>query len=150
MQQANHYQHHSPEKSALWIYFQKEFTYEEFCGHLFRSRAFNEEGTFVALEGEEVIGFTCGWIKKEDEEVEIREGYDEFGNKLVVVYETKDEVYDVIVNKYLKKDETITFTKEENGCWYYTSSNGVDEYIYCIDDPLIRVKSTYRVNIPVK
>lgn len=86
--------------------------------------------------------------KKDDkEEVEVREGYDEFGNKLVVVYETKEEVYDVIVNNYLKKGETITETREENGCWYYPSSNGVDEYFYCIDDPIIRVKSVYSVKI---
>lgn len=86
--------------------------------------------------------------KKDDkEEVEVREGYDEFGNKLVVVYETKEEVYDVIVNNYLKKGETITETREENGCWYYPSSNGVDEYFYCIDDPVIRVKSVYSVKI---
>lgn len=86
--------------------------------------------------------------KKDDkEEVEVREGYDEFGNKLVVVYETKEEVYDVIVNNYLKKGETITETREENGCWYYPSSNGVDEYFYCIEDPVIRVKSVYSVKI---
>ena len=86
--------------------------------------------------------------KKDDkEEVEVREGYDEFGNKLVVVYETKEEVYDVIVNNYLKKGETITETREENGWWYYPSSNGVDEYFYCIDDPVIRVKSVYSVKI---
>lgn len=86
--------------------------------------------------------------KKDDkEEVEVREGYDEFGNKLVVVYETKEEVYDVIVNNYLKKGETITEIREENGCWYYPSSNGVDEYFYCIDDPVIRVKSVYSVKI---
>lgn len=85
--------------------------------------------------------------KDDEEEVEVREGYDEFGNKLVVVYETKEEVYDVIVNNYLKKGETITETREENGCWYYPSSNGVDEYFYCIDDPIIRVKSVYSVKI---
>lgn len=85
--------------------------------------------------------------KDDEEEVEVREGYDEFGNKLVVVYETKEEVYDVIVNNYLKKGETITETREENGCWYYPSSNGVDEYFYCIDDPVIRVKSVYSVKI---
>lgn len=85
--------------------------------------------------------------KDDEEEVEVREGYDEFGNKLVVVYETKEEVYDVIVNNYLKKGETITETREENGCWYYPSSNGVDEYFYCIDDPVIRVKSVYSIKI---
>ena len=87
---------------------------------------------------------------KKDDEVEVKEGYDEFGNKLLVVYETKEEVYDVITNEYLKKGETITFTKEEEGCWYYTCSNGVDEFIYCIDDPVIRVKSTYVMDIPAK
>ena len=32
--------------------FFKEFTYEGFCSHLFKSSAFNADGTFVALEGD--------------------------------------------------------------------------------------------------
>lgn len=88
--------------------------------------------------------------KDDNEEAEVKEGYDEFGNKLVVVYNTKEEVYDVIVNNYLKKGEIITETREENGCWYYPSSNGVDEYFYCIDDPIIRVKSSYTMSIDRK
>ena len=47
--------------------FFKEFTYEEFCGHLFRSRAFNEEGTFIALEGEEVVGFASSMVRPSDD-----------------------------------------------------------------------------------
>ena len=47
--------------------FFKEFSYEEFCGHLFRSRAFNEEGTFVALEGEEVVGFASSMVRPSDD-----------------------------------------------------------------------------------
>lgn len=86
--------------------------------------------------------------KKDDkEEVEVKEGYDEFGNELVVIYNTKEEVYDVITDKYLKKGETISPAREENGCWYYMSSNGIDEYFYCIEDPIIRIKSTYTTDI---
>ena len=87
---------------------------------------------------------------KKDEEVEVKEGYDEFGNRLLVVYETKEEVYDVISNNYLRKGETISPAREENGCWYYASSNGIDVYEYCIDDPIIRVQSTYIYDVPVK
>lgn len=85
---------------------------------------------------------------KKDEEVEVKEGYDEFGNRLLVIYETKEEVYDVISNNYLRKGETISPAREENGCWYYTCSNGIDVYEYCIDDPIIRVQSTYIYDVP--
>ena len=84
---------------------------------------------------------------EDKEEVEVKEGYDEFGNKLVVVYETKDEVRDVIVNEYLKKGETIVSEREEDGCWYYKISNGTEEYFYCIDDPIIRVSETTTITI---
>ena len=77
--------------------------------------------------------------KKDDKEIVVDEEYDEFGNKLLKVYETKEDVYDVIVNNYLDKDEIIVSTREENGCWYYKSSNDKDEYFYCIEDPIIRV-----------
>ena len=89
-------------------------------------------------------------IDNEEEVIEIKDGYDEFGNKIVVVYKTKEEVYDVIVNNYLSSGETISPAREENGCWYYKSSNGIDEYEYCIEDPVIRVNSTYTVNIYAK
>ena len=55
------------EKAITEEDFFKEFTYEEFCGHLFRSRAFNEEGTFVALEGEEVVGFASSMVRPSDD-----------------------------------------------------------------------------------
>ena len=79
--------------------------------------------------------------KKDKEEVENqrKDGYDEFGNKIVVVYDNKDEVYNDIVNEYLADGETITETREENGCWYYKSSNGREEYEYCVAEPVIRV-----------
>ena len=48
---------------------------------------------------------------------------------------------------YLKKGETISPAREENGCWYYMSSNGMDEYEYCINDPIIRVKTTYEIDL---
>lgn len=86
--------------------------------------------------------------KKDDkEQTKVKAGYDEFGNQLLVVYETKEEVYDVITNNYLKKGETISPAREENGCWYYMSSNGMDEYEYCINDPIIRVKTTYEIDL---
>ena len=86
--------------------------------------------------------------KKDDkEEFEIKEGYDEFGNKLVVVYETKEEVYDVITKNYLRPGETISPAREENGCWYYMSSNGVDEYYYCIAEPVIRIITSNEVYV---
>ena len=76
---------------------------------------------------------------KEEVENQRKDGYDEFGNKIVVVYDNKDEVYNVIVNEYLADGETITETREENGCWYYKSSNGREEYEYCVAEPVIRV-----------
>ncbi len=89
--------------------------------------------------------------KKDDkEEVEVKEGYDEFGNKLVVVYNTKEEVYDVITKNYLSSGETISPAREENDCWYYMSSNGIDEYYYCIEEPIIRIRSSYVVEIDNK
>ena len=89
--------------------------------------------------------------KKDDkEEVEIKEGYDEFGNELVVRYNTKEEVYNVITDKYLTNGETISPAREEDGCWYYMSSNGIDEYFYCVDDPIIRIRSTYTVDIGIE
>ena len=86
---------------------------------------------------------------KEDnkEEVDNKDAYDEFGNKIVVVYNSKEEVYDVIVDKYLGRGETIIETREENGCWYYKSSNGKDEYEYCIAEPIIRIYTTEITNI---
>ncbi|MBR6515350.1 MAG: GNAT family N-acetyltransferase, partial [Bacilli bacterium] len=47
--------------------FFKEMTYEEFCGHLFRSRGFNAEGTFVAVVGEELVGFASSMVREMDE-----------------------------------------------------------------------------------
>ena len=85
--------------------------------------------------------------KDSKEEVEVKEEYDEFGNKILTVYETKEEVYDVITKNYLGKGETIVSTREENGCWYYKSSNDKDEYSYCIDDPIIRVTTTEIIKI---
>lgn len=86
--------------------------------------------------------------KKDDtEEVEIKEGYDEFGNELIVIYDTKEEVYNIITEKYLSPGETISPAREENGCWYYMSSNGIDEYFYCIQEPIIRIRSTYEIEI---
>ena len=66
------------------------------------------------------------------------------------MYESKEEVYDVITKNYLSAGETISPAREENGCWYYMSSNGIDEYFYCIDDPIIRVKSGYSMNVDIK
>lgn len=83
--------------------------------------------------------------KKDDEEVVVKEGYDEFGNKLVVRYSSKEEVYDVIVNEYLRKGESITNVRVEENCWYYDISNGVEVYFYCVDDPIIRVIETQKV-----
>lgn len=76
-----------------------------------------------------------------------KKGYDEFGNKIVVPYEGKDAVYNAIVNDYLGEGETIVDTREENGCWYFNSSNGRDEYEYCVDDPVIRVTVRQIINI---
>ena len=74
-----------------------------------------------------------------NEKVSAKEGYDEFGNKIVEVFDSQDAVYNEIVNEYLAEGETILNTKEENGCWYYTSSNGREVYEYCVNDPVIRV-----------
>lgn len=84
---------------------------------------------------------------KKDSKEEVKKEYDEFGNKILTVYETKEEVYDVITKNYLGKDEIIVSIREENGCWYYKSSNDIDEYSYCIDDPIIRVTTTEIIKI---
>ena len=84
---------------------------------------------------------------KDDNEEVIKEGYDEFGNKIVVEYGSKEEVYDVIVKDYLKSGESIVKTREENGCWYYDISNNTEVYFYCVDDPVIRVIETHTVKV---
>lgn len=77
----------------------------------------------------------------------IREGYNELGDKIVVEYGSKEEVYDVIVDNYLKPGESIVKTREENGCWYYDISNNTEVYFYCVDDPVIRVIETHTVKV---
>jgi ribosomal protein S18 acetylase RimI-like enzyme len=55
--------------------FFKEFTYEGFCAHLFKNSAFKAEGTFVALDGEEVVGFASGMVKDADDGKENASAY---------------------------------------------------------------------------
>lgn len=47
--------------------FFKEFSYEGFCAHLFKSAAFNEDGSFVALVGDEVVGFASSMVRPMDD-----------------------------------------------------------------------------------
>ncbi len=46
--------------------FFKELSFEEFCGTLFRSSSFQKEGTFVALDGDEVVGFVSANVKDDN------------------------------------------------------------------------------------
>lgn len=55
--------------------FYQEFDKEGFYNFLYKNPHFKESGAFVAVEGEEVIGFALGWIKKEDEEDATKPGY---------------------------------------------------------------------------
>ncbi len=67
--------------SNLWNEVVKErdmyyaFSYEEFDRILYKNPHFKEDGAFVALEGEEVIGFTCGFIRNEDVDDASKPGY---------------------------------------------------------------------------
>lgn len=47
--------------------FFKEFTYEEFCNHLFKNSFFQQEGSFIALDDEELVGFASGLVRKMDD-----------------------------------------------------------------------------------
>ena len=47
--------------------FFKEFSYEGFCAHLFKSAAFNEDGSFVALVDDEVVGFASSMVRPMDD-----------------------------------------------------------------------------------
>jgi hypothetical protein len=55
-----------------------------------------------------------------------------------VKYETEQDVLEAInlINQGL--DVTITYDHEENGCWYYTSSNSLI-YEYCKDENEIKI-----------
>ena len=55
--------------------FFKEFSYEGFCNHLFKSSAFQNEGSFVALNGDELVGFISGQVRKVDDGNEKASGY---------------------------------------------------------------------------
>lgn len=46
--------------------FFKEFSYEGFCNHLFKSRGFKTEGSFVALDGEKLVGFGGADVRDSD------------------------------------------------------------------------------------
>ena len=46
--------------------FYKPFTPEGFRAHLINHPDFAESASFVALDGDEVVGFICGIVKKAD------------------------------------------------------------------------------------
>ncbi len=52
-----------------------EYTYEAFCAHLFGNPFYKEEGTFVALDGDKVVGFASGLVRDMDEGNEKASGY---------------------------------------------------------------------------
>lgn len=55
--------------------FYKGFTFEGFCNHLFKNPFYQEEGTFVALDGDLLVGFASGLVRKMDEGNEKASGY---------------------------------------------------------------------------
>lgn len=55
--------------------FFKELTKEEFKNKLFRSPAFKEKGTFVALDGEKLVGFVSGNVRDMDKDNPNASGY---------------------------------------------------------------------------
>ena len=43
--------------------FYKQLSYEEFCNNLFNHYEFDENGVFVAVEDNKVIGFICSFVR---------------------------------------------------------------------------------------
>lgn len=52
-----------------------KFDYEGFCSHLFNHRGFKAEGSFIALDGEKLVGFASGCIRDADNGNEKASGY---------------------------------------------------------------------------
>ena len=75
------YELHSEKVWKLWNEvvserdFYKQFTFEGYDHFLFKNPHFKAEGAFVALDGEEVIGFAVGMVRNEDFENHDAPGY---------------------------------------------------------------------------
>jgi archaellum component FlaF (FlaF/FlaG flagellin family) len=69
---------------------------------------------------------------------------EEIADDIIIEYETKEEVISGIY-KRLKEENlnlTVEYDYEENGCWYYKTSNPNITYSYCIDEQIIRGEVT--------
>ncbi len=55
--------------------FFKEISEDEFNDRLFRTSAFNKEGTFIALDGDKVVGFAAANVKESDNNNPNASGY---------------------------------------------------------------------------
>ena len=55
--------------------FFKKLTKEEFSDKLFKNPNFKKEGTFLALEGDKLVGFASGSVKDTDKENPNASGY---------------------------------------------------------------------------
>ena len=55
--------------------FYKELTFDEFNSLLFKSQAYQEEGTFMCLDGDKLVGFISTLVRESDNDNPNASGY---------------------------------------------------------------------------
>lgn len=119
------YELHSQKVWKLWNEvvserdFYKQFTFEGYDYFLFKNPHFKAEGAFVALDGEEVIGFAVGMVRNEDFENPDAPGY---FNTIIVKKEYQRQG---IGSKLLKEVEEyfVKCNRKAVRCVFYSPVN---------------------------
>ena len=119
------YELHSEKVWKLWNEvvserdFYKQFTFEGYDHFLFKNPHFKAEGAFVALDGEEVIGFAVGMVRNEDFENPDAPGY---FNTIIVKKEYQRQG---IGSKLLKEVEEyfVKCNRKAVRCVFYSPVN---------------------------
>ena len=55
---------------------------------------------------------------------------------MISQYSSPEEVLNEIQSKITEDGVTVSYTKEEDGCWYYEDTN-TNEYYFCEANPTI-------------